>query len=188
MSRYIFFFILMSIMHSCTHKTDPANEQIRVDKSDRSLSLSNGIYYYKNEKLTGTITDKFTNGKCKAIEQINNGKQQGATETFYEDGSKESTRYYTAGEKDSVQLGWWPNTLPKYIYHFANGKYNGDFTEWYIDGNMMQQIHYQNGEELSGKGWRPNGKLYMNFVVRNGRRYGLMNANLCYEVKDGKVE
>jgi hypothetical protein len=34
------------------------------------------------------------------------------------------------------------------------------------------------------QGWRKNGKLYTNFEYRNGRAYGLRNANLCVELED----
>ncbi|MBL0182944.1 MAG: hypothetical protein IPP96_11885 [Chitinophagaceae bacterium] len=47
---------------------------------------------------------------------------------------------------------------------------------------MIQQVFYENGKEISGKGWRENGKLYMSFVMKGGRRYGLFNANLCYSL------
>ena len=40
--------------------------------------------------------------------------------------------------------------------------------------------------EIRAVGWRENGRTYINFVVRNGRKYGLMNARLCYSLKDEK--
>jgi hypothetical protein len=52
----------------------------------------------------------------------------------------------------------------------------------------MKQIHYNNGTDEYGKGFRENGKVYMSFVVKNGRRYGLNNSNLCYTVLNGSGE
>jgi hypothetical protein len=52
---------------------------------------------------------------------------------------------------------------------------------------MMQQLVYDHGKEISGKGWRENGELYMNYQIKNGRRYGLANANLCYSLSNENV-
>lgn len=52
----------------------------------------------------------------------------------------------------------------------------------------LKYIVYQNGIAQTGKGWRENGKLYMSFVVRDGRLYGLINPNLCYSLKNERGE
>ena len=49
-------------------------------------------------------------------------------------------------------------------------------------------IQYKDGKEIGGNGWRNNGKTYMNFIVKDGRRYGLVNAQLCYSVKNERGE
>ncbi len=110
------------------------------------------------------------------------------TNSFYENGNKEACRYYHAGEKDSVHRGWWLNGQPRFEYHFRKGEYNGDFKEWYASGKPYKHIIYASGKEQSGKGWRENGKFYMNFVMREGRLYGLVNPNLCYSLKNEKGE
>ena len=55
-------------------------------------------------------------------------------------------------------------------------------------GQMLKHIHYTNGIDNCGKGWRESGKAYMNYVMKNGRRYGIVNSNLCYTVKNGSGE
>ncbi len=118
---------------------------------------------------------------------MEDGRQQGIAKTFFENGTTESIRWYIKGEKDSVHRGWWPNGKLRFEYHFNHGVYDGMFREWYFSGNMIQQLMYENGREVYGKGWRGNGKLYMNFLVKNGRRFGLNNSNLCYSLKNEKV-
>ena len=154
-----------------------------VEAGDPALHLVNGTWFYKNEKpFYGGIRESYPGGRVRSLQKIENGKQQGHTETFYEDGKPESKRWYTKGEKDSVHTGWWENGNKKFEYHFNNGNYNGLFTEWYQSGKIIQEVIYDNGKEVSGKGWRENRKLYMSFVMKNGRRYGLFNANLCYSL------
>ena len=36
------------------------------------------------------------------------------------------------------------------------------------------------------KAWRENGKLYINYEVKEGVRYGLQKAALCYTLKNGQ--
>ena len=180
------FFLLVT--SSCTENTARENnlpKTYAVLISDTSLHLINGILFYKDQQpFTGELKEDWANGNLKTAEVFLNGKQHGLSETFYWDGKKESTRWYSNGEKDSIHTGWWENGNKKYEYHFQHGAYNGMFTEWYESGKIIQQVMYARGEELYGKGWRENGKLYMNFVMKEGRRYGLNNSNLCYGVKN----
>lgn len=174
------------IFFSCRENERAAtvhSSSVTVIAGDTALHLLNGVWYYKKEDpFTGIIKEVYPDGKIKTLQPIQSGMQQGFTETYYTNGSTESKRWYTKGEKDSLHTGWWEDGNKKYEYHFSNGNYNGLFTEWYQSGKMIQQVLYENGKEIFGKGWRENGKLYMSFVMRDGRRYGLFNANLCYSL------
>ncbi|MEO8770872.1 MAG: hypothetical protein ABI402_12320 [Ferruginibacter sp.] len=188
---FIFLPVLLLAVFSCTENKnvkDNPGKTYSVFITDTSLHLINGILFYKDQqRFSGALKEAWPNGKLKSIEHFLDGKHEELSETFYEDGKKESTRWYSNGEKDSVHTGWWWNGNKKYEYHFKNADYNGMFTEWYESGKMIQQVMYEKGEELYGKGWRENGKLYMNFVMKDGRRYGMNNSNLCYGLKKQDV-
>ena len=68
------------------------------------------------------------------------------------------------------------------------GNYNGLYQEWYENGQPFKFIVYKNGNDVEGKAWRPNGKLYMNFINKDGRRYGLLNAQMCFSLKNENGE
>jgi hypothetical protein len=38
------------------------------------------------------------------------------------------------------------------------------------------------------KAWRENGKPYINYESKDGHRYGLQKANLCYTLRDGQIK
>lgn len=182
-------YILLSILFfSCRENIRSVTTNIpaiSISSGDTALHLVNGTWFYKNDStFTGIIKEFYPDGSVRCLQRLENGRQQGYTETYYNDGGPESRRWYSKGEKDSAHTGWWPNGNKKFEYHFTNGNYNGLFTEWYQSGKMIQQVVYESGKEISGKGWRENGKLYMSFVMKEGRRYGLFNANLCYSVKE----
>lgn len=154
----------------------------------QNSNFVNGVLHVRSKSFSGVAITHFDSSKQIASTQsFLNGKEEGWLYTFYANGHKESKRYFTKGEKDSVHTGWWDNGNIRFEYHFKNGNYHGLFKEWYqYSGKLLKEIVYENGNDISGKGWRENGKLYMNFVNRNGRRYGLQNAQPCYSVKDGR--
>ncbi len=157
-----------------------------VRYGDSLLHMENGVWYYDRRKYSGLIETYYPDGAIQVRQGIYEGKEEGVRNAYYENGLPESVRYYREGEKDSVHRGWWSNGNPRYEYHYKMGIYSGDWKEWYRSGRLMKYIVYQNGKERSGKGWRENGKPYMSFVVRNGRFYGLVNANLCYSLRNEK--
>jgi hypothetical protein len=159
-----------------------------VISTDTSLQLINGIWFYRHQPFIGTIQTYFDNGALKASQTFYHGKEEGLSITYYENGNKDAIRFYHNGEKDSVNSGWWINGNPRFEYHFKAGIYEGDFKEWYVNGKPAKHIVYHDGKEVSGKGWRINGKLYMSFVMRDGRLYGLINPNLCYSLKNERGE
>lgn len=161
---------------------------IEVLSVDTALHMINGVWFYQQKPFSGTIKTYFTSGALKSTQSFYDGKDEGLLTSYYEHGTKDSERYYHNGEKDSINQGWWPNGKHRFEYHFKNGIYEGDFKEWYVSGKPLKHIIYHAGKEQSGKGWRENGKMYMSFVVKDGRLYGLINPNLCYSLKNERGE
>ncbi|HVZ24683.1 MAG TPA: hypothetical protein VG842_01425, partial [Sediminibacterium sp.] len=170
-------------------KQDPppvhtASREIAVEATDTGLSLVNGLYWYHGAPLDGKRILRYADGRIRAVEHYAAGREEGPWQGWYPDGHLAYRRYFHAGEKDREACGWWPNGQLQYVYHYRMGIYEGAFQEWYQSGHPLKSIIYLHGQAQSGKGWRDNGKPYMNFVIRDGRIYGLMNANLCYSLKD----
>lgn len=159
-----------------------------VRSTDTSLRLDNGVWYYHQQPFSGAMETRFPSGSLRSRQTYYRGREEGLFLSYYESGRKDASRYYHNGEKDSINRGWWLNGNPRYEYHFKNGVYEGDFKEWYQSGKPLKHIIYRNGKEQSGKGWRENGKVYMSFVVKDGRWYGLINPNLCYSLKNERGE
>lgn len=166
----------------------PAIPGLVIRSADTALQLVNGVWYYQRLPFSGTIEKNFASAALQSRQHFYQGKEEGLLETFYPDGSKDTRRFYHHGEKDSVNEGWWPNGRQKFVYHFRTGSYEGSFEEWYESGKPYKRLIYHEGKEQSGKGWRENGKVYMSFVVRDGRLYGLVNPNLCYSLKNERGE
>ena len=66
---------------------------------------------------------------------------------------------------------------------------NGLQKKWYNTGEKFKESSVKDGVvQGMQKAWRKNGKLYANFEVKNGRTFGLQRANLCYQLKDEKIQ
>jgi antitoxin component YwqK of YwqJK toxin-antitoxin module len=161
---------------------------LRIENTDNLLHFDKGVYYYGQESFSGIIIERYANGNIKRSGNYLSGKEEGWQTMYYNSGAISEKRYYRLGEKDSVHTGWWDNGHLRFEYHFSHGAYEGDFKEWYTTGQPYKHIHYVKGTDDQGIGWRENGKLYMNYIMRDGRRYGVVNPNLCYTVKDEQGE
>ena len=192
--------ILIPVILSCNqmeHDTQPVTiikeeypviPGLIVRSTDTSLQLINGVLYFHHHFFSGNRETYFPSGALQARQSFYQGKEEGWLHSFYENGKKDAHRFYHDGEKDSINMGWWINGNPRFEYHFKKGSYEGDYKEWYLSGKTMKHIIYHDGKEQSGTGWRENGKVYMRFVMRDGRLYGLINPNLCYSLKNERGE
>lgn len=178
--------LVLSGKKSKHHGNTVVVSSLLVNKTDTALRLINGVYYYRQQLFSGTITDSYETGAKHHEINCYQGKEEGWTIMYYASGKIAEKRYYQAGEKDSVHTGWWENGSLRFEYHFSKGLYNGNYKEWYSSGAAYKHVHYTNGADEWGKGWRENGKLFMNYMVREGRRYGIVNSNLCYTLKNQK--
>jgi len=56
---------------------------------------------------------------------------------------------------------------------------------FYPGGRPFEVRHFFNGrEEGLQQAWTEAGELYVNYEMRNGRRYGFINARPCAPVKE----
>jgi hypothetical protein len=175
----------MLIIMSFIDCQSPA-DKLRVDKGYPQVVQQGKFLFYMNKKFTGLLEETYRPGRIKSLAEYRAGLLNGRVVTWYEDGSTESIRIYKNGEKEGVHKGWWQNGRRMFEYTFNAGEYHGAFREWYENGSMLHDFMYGDEGVISATGWRENGKAYINYVVRNGRKYGLTNARLCYSLKAEK--
>jgi len=60
-------------------------------------------------------------------------------------------------------------------YHYINGELEGEFKNWYEDGQLCEHCHYVNSLlEGEFKSWRGNGRLWRHEIWENGRRVKIL--------------
>ena len=131
----------------------------------------------------------------------------GRLEYYYEDGSISERWTYWQGALEQVAIGWYPGGQNKWMRYYEKGKkegvhirryangslksracykadyYEGEVKEWYPNGQLFRKFNYVDGQESGPqKMWKSDGRIKANYVVRNGRRYGLTGVKNCVNV------
>jgi antitoxin component YwqK of YwqJK toxin-antitoxin module len=71
----------------------------------------------------------------------------------------------------------------------VNGQRHGLQKIWFLNGQLAKRKNLNEGkEEGLQQAWLENGTLYVNYEAKNGRIFGMNRANLCYKLKNEKVQ
>ena len=77
----------------------------------------------------------------------------------------------------------WPGGGVRVDATYDRGALAGEYRTYYESGAPYELRHYVDGrEEGSQQSWTEAGELYLNYDMRDGRRYGLVNAKPCEPV------
>jgi len=75
---------------------------------------------------------------------------------------------------------FWPNGKLRRSFDLQDGVRDGEYRTFTIDGKPYELKHFVRGRENGlQQAWDERGQLYLNYVVRDGRRYGMVNAKPC---------
>lgn len=156
-----------------------------LNSKDRFLSFHQDTLYYQNTKYSGYLLDHFANGDSAFLGSYLNGIEEGAFKKWYRNNQLGEYRTYHAGKKVGKHVGFWEEGQPKFEFNFIDGELQGVSNEWYRNGKAYKAFHYKMGYESgSQKMWRENGIIRANYVVKQGRRYGLIGLKLCMTPQD----
>lgn len=158
-------------------------------QNDTALKLQNGVYYFGSKPFSGFIKEIYSKGTLKSIASYYQGKQHGTTKTFFENGKPRDERNYKNGIGYGRHFGFWENENMKYDFTYYNDKREGAQRQWYESGNPYYALNFTYDRENGiQKAWRENGKPFINYEVKDGVRYGLQKAALCYTLKNEKLK
>jgi hypothetical protein len=87
------------------------------------------------------------------------------------------------GEKSGRRVTMGPHGQVRTEATYFRGVLVGEYRTYYDSGAPYELRHFVNGrEEGVQQSWTEGGELYLNYEVRDGRRYGLVNAKPCLTV------
>jgi hypothetical protein len=151
-----------------------------INIANNRLHCHQDTLYLQHQQFTGYLYSLYANGDTEYVTPYFNGLQEGGQQNWYPNRQLAEKRLYIAGKKQGVQQGWWPDGKQRFAYTAVNDAYNGELKEWNSKGMLYLDLHYINGqEEGSERLWWNNGTIRANYVVRNGKRYGLLGMKVC---------
>ena len=156
-----------------------------IDSKDAFLQMHQDTIFFQDKKFSGTIFNLYPNGDTSMIAHYFNGLEQGLLKKWYPNKQLAESRFFEAGKKMGKHIGFWEDGKPKFEFYFTKGEHDGIANEWYSNGQAYKAFHYTMGyENGSQKMWWENGVIRANYVVKQGRRYGLIGLKLCMTPQD----
>jgi antitoxin component YwqK of YwqJK toxin-antitoxin module len=183
----IFILITSLLILSCNQS--PKKEQQRQAQKtpsvfnkadDVNFNFKQDTLYFKSDKYSGKQYFLYANKDTVFVKSYFNGLLEGVQKQWYANRVLAEERLYVSNKKEGTHKGWWEKGKPKYKYQFYNDEFHGEIKEWYISGQMYKKFHYTNGyEEGSERLWFEDGSVRANYVIKKGKKYGLIGIKLC---------
>jgi hypothetical protein len=87
---------------------------------------------------------------------------------------------YRDGRKVGRFTSYWPGGTPRVRTLYDGDIIEGEYRSWHANGRLAELKHYSRGHEAGmQQAWTERGDLFLNFEVRGGRHYGLVNSRPC---------
>ena len=91
---------------------------------------------------------------------------------------REST--YVGEVLDGPSRGWYESGAQQFAYFYRRGISEGEQRQWYPSGRIFTSFNHQAGHEVGQQRmWNPDGTIRSNYVIRDGKRFGLIGALGC---------
>ena len=102
----------------------------------------------------------FSNGNVEYEAEFINGKLDGVSRVWLEDGTLISESEYSNGQPHGIWMRYHPNGSIKYEIRYEYGKKNGDEKWFYENGRVKSEQNFIHGKpESEIIRWKPDGAL-----------------------------
>jgi len=159
---------------------------VLLNKNGADLTMDNGLVFSGGKPFTGRLYILFQGTKDTAeISSYLDGREHGKWEKFFQGHKRKELRYFKNGQKTGLYQAWWENGKRQLEYSFSEDEYEGTCREWNEKGELSRIMNYRKGyEEGPQKWWYDGGKMKANYIIKDGRRYGLLGTKNCINVSD----
>jgi antitoxin component YwqK of YwqJK toxin-antitoxin module len=174
------------VVVSCKNDKEPPIPHIYHVQTEENIAVKNDTVFFNGKKYDGFIYQLNPNAKdTVSIEGFKNGLLSGISKKWFMNGQLMEERHFLNGKKHGLQTAYWQNGNKRFEFIAKNDAYEGELKEWGSSGYLYHVGNYVNGqEEGAQKMWYENGKLRANYVIVQGKRYGLLGTKNCKNVSD----
>ena len=177
--------LMIAILFVSCFREEAGSELRWYNEADIQLQNLAGVYKSEGKPFSGIVYSLSDNKDTVAVASFVNGLEDGAWRSYYSNGQLKEKRYFTKGKKTGLLEGWWPNGKQRLLYHFDNGEYEGNCRDWNEKGLLMNNMNYKEGYEVGlQQQFYETGKVKANYMMIDGRRYGLLGTKNCVNVSD----
>lgn len=185
--RNSIYLLVIIVFFGC--KGEPAKTIVFSEPSQLAnfeLEMNNGLLTQSHMPFTGRLINLFSGTKDTAeVSSYVNGREDGEWKKFYSNHQIKEIRYFKNGKKTGSYKTWWENGKKQLEYNFVADEYEGSCKEFNEKGVLMRIMNYKKGqEEGEQKWWYDGGKIKANYIIKDGRRYGLLGTKNCINVTD----
>ena len=157
-----------------------AEEILVLLRSDDGLELADGVLTLMGSPVTATVIEHHENGILKRSEEWVDGRRHGSSISWHSNAQVNELRTWLEGRKEGQHMGWYADGTLRFDYRYAHGLLEGNALEWYPSGILYRDFNYVAGQESgTQRMWSLDGSLRANYVVREGRRFGLIGSKGC---------
>ncbi|MDO5973743.1 toxin-antitoxin system YwqK family antitoxin [Flavivirga jejuensis] len=163
-------------------------DSTEVSKKALVLNQIEGKWYYNGQPYNGYSVKFHPNDTLEEKLGFYKGKREGIAKRWSKNGVLRVASYYSQNRLVGIYRSWWENGTLAEEANYINGIKQGVEKQWHPNGQLAKLRYLVDGRENGiQQAWLKNGKLYINYEAKNGRIFGLMRSNLCYQLKDEVV-
>lgn len=186
------YFIFLCLVYSCTGKNKnkflaqaDAIPTTFQNVASPLLGLNKDTLLFNQHKYSGYIYELNDKQDTILCNGYLNGLLEGNCRKFYSNKQLTESRQYALGKKNGIQISYWPNGNKRFEFTAINDLYEGELKEWNENGQLVHFANYKSGQEEGvQKLWYDNGKIRANYIIKEGKRYGLLGTKNCVNVSD----
>lgn len=160
-----------------------------IKKEEIKLDPLKGQWFYNQKPFNGYAVVYDENKSISEKIGFFKGKREGPYFKFFKDGAIKSKGHYIQNKLHGIKLNYFKSGKIYSESNYVNGQRHGLQKVWFLNGQLAKSKNLNKGkEEGSQQAWLENGKIYVNYEAKNGRIFGMNRTNLCYKLKNEKVQ
>lgn len=185
-AQFLISFIFLILVFGCQNKQDSIQLNRTENINNGNFHNINGILFLDNKPYSGYLYSLYPNSKdTMEVKGYEEGKEHGTWKKYSKNGVLTEKRFFITGSKEGEMKTWWPTGKIQSICNFKNNEYEGNLKQWNNQRQLILNLNYKKGHEDGVQQmFYDNGKVRSNYVIENGRRYGLLGTKNCINVSD----
>ena len=141
-------------------------------------------YLNNDGKEDGLTTFWYENGKKSSEITYKNGKLEGLMTRWYEYGQKQFERTYKDGKEDGLFISWYENGQKEFEGINAGGFQDGLWKSWHTNGSKMAEENYKDGIRIGTHTfWYENRQKKGEYYYKDGRVF----SSRCWDRNGNKT-